>query len=136
MREELEKKDEIEQKRTGAKGPAPGDDTWVWLTSYSRVPVSKKYYWNKKMVFMPSSNDSLNWQFENINIDGAAYIIFVILNCFSIFFSIRLFKVFVRLHKITVHLVYKDPKVQLAYQVPKEIKEITERQGHLGKLVL
>lgn len=40
MRPELEEKDSIEMKRTGAKGPAPGDDTWVWLTSYSRVPVS------------------------------------------------------------------------------------------------
>ncbi|CAG9564235.1 unnamed protein product [Danaus chrysippus] len=38
MRPELEEKDSIEMKRTGAKGPAPGDDTWVWLTSYSRVP--------------------------------------------------------------------------------------------------
>lgn len=39
MRTELEEKDAIEMKRTGAKGPAPGGDTWVWLTSYSRVPV-------------------------------------------------------------------------------------------------
>ncbi|XP_050352585.1 uncharacterized protein LOC126774952 [Nymphalis io] len=38
MRPELEEKDAIEMKKTGAKGPAPGGDTWVWLTSYSRVP--------------------------------------------------------------------------------------------------
>ncbi|XP_049876577.1 uncharacterized protein LOC126374151 [Pectinophora gossypiella] len=38
MRPELEEKDAAEMRRTGAKGPAPGDDTWVWLTSYSRVP--------------------------------------------------------------------------------------------------
>ncbi|VVC93098.1 unnamed protein product [Leptidea sinapis] len=40
MRGELEEKDAIEMKRTGAKGPAPGGDTWVWLTSYSRVPYN------------------------------------------------------------------------------------------------
>lgn len=40
MRAELEEKDATEMRRTGAKGPAPGGDTWVWLTSYSRVPVS------------------------------------------------------------------------------------------------
>ncbi|XP_041984338.1 uncharacterized protein LOC121736935 [Aricia agestis] len=38
MRPELEEKDAAEMKRTGEKGPAPGGDTWVWLTSYSRVP--------------------------------------------------------------------------------------------------
>ncbi|CAB3229100.1 unnamed protein product [Arctia plantaginis] len=38
MRPELEEKDAAEMRRTGAKGPAPGGDTWVWLTSYSRVP--------------------------------------------------------------------------------------------------
>ncbi|KAL4705632.1 hypothetical protein ACJJTC_002018 [Scirpophaga incertulas] len=38
MRPELEDKDEAEMRRTGSKGPAPGGDTWVWLTSYSRVP--------------------------------------------------------------------------------------------------
>ncbi|KAJ0174299.1 hypothetical protein K1T71_010445 [Dendrolimus kikuchii] len=38
MRAELEEKDAAEMRRTGAKGPAPNDDTWVWLTSYSRVP--------------------------------------------------------------------------------------------------
>ncbi|XP_063894383.1 uncharacterized protein LOC135117890 [Helicoverpa armigera] len=38
MRPELEEKDAAEMRKTGAKGPAPGGDTWVWLTSYSRVP--------------------------------------------------------------------------------------------------
>lgn len=42
MRSELEEKDAVEMRKTGAKGPAPGGDTWVWLTSYSRVPVSMK----------------------------------------------------------------------------------------------
>ena len=27
-------------KKTGLKGAAPGGDSWVWLTSYSRIPVS------------------------------------------------------------------------------------------------
>lgn len=40
MQAELEEKDAAEMRRTGAKGPAPGGDTWVWLTSYSRVPVN------------------------------------------------------------------------------------------------
>lgn len=43
MRPELEEKDAAEMRKTGAKGPAPGGDTWVWLTSYSRVPVSYNY---------------------------------------------------------------------------------------------
>ncbi|XP_063626917.1 uncharacterized protein LOC134798420 isoform X1 [Cydia splendana] len=38
MRGELEEKDAEQMRKTGAKGPAPGGDTWVWLTSYSRVP--------------------------------------------------------------------------------------------------
>lgn len=46
MRSELEEKDALEMKKTGAKGPAPGGDTWVWLTSYSRVPVSANIYTN------------------------------------------------------------------------------------------
>lgn len=40
IKSQLEMKDTNEMKRTGAKGAAPGGDTWVWLTSYSRVPVS------------------------------------------------------------------------------------------------
>ncbi|XP_072942798.1 uncharacterized protein [Epargyreus clarus] len=40
MRAELEEKDAAEMRKTGAKGPAPGGDTWVWLTSYSRVPYN------------------------------------------------------------------------------------------------
>lgn len=40
IRQELEKKDADYLKRTGLKGAAPGGDTWVWLTSYSRIPVS------------------------------------------------------------------------------------------------
>ncbi|XP_034835298.1 uncharacterized protein [Maniola hyperantus] len=38
IKSQLEMKDTNEMKRTGAKGAAPGGDTWVWLTSYSRVP--------------------------------------------------------------------------------------------------
>lgn len=40
IREELETKDELERQKTGNKGTAPGGDSWVWLTSYSRIPVS------------------------------------------------------------------------------------------------
>lgn len=40
IKSELEKKDDEIRKRTGLKGAAPGGDEWVWLTSYSRVPVS------------------------------------------------------------------------------------------------
>lgn len=39
LRHELEKKDAEVLKRTGLKGAAPGGDSWVWLTSYSRIPV-------------------------------------------------------------------------------------------------
>lgn len=40
MRSELENRDETVRKQTGNKGAAPGGDSWVWLTSYSRIPVS------------------------------------------------------------------------------------------------
>ncbi|KAL3289105.1 hypothetical protein HHI36_003546 [Cryptolaemus montrouzieri] len=40
MRESLESKDEIRRQQSGGKGGAPGGDSWVWLTSYSRIPVS------------------------------------------------------------------------------------------------
>lgn len=39
LRGELEAKDEKQRQLTGNKGAAPGGDTWVWLTSYSRIPV-------------------------------------------------------------------------------------------------
>lgn len=39
LRHELEKKDAEVLKRNNLKGAAPGD-SWVWLTSYSRIPVS------------------------------------------------------------------------------------------------
>lgn len=39
LRHELEAKDEVERSRTGNKGAAPGGDSWVWLTSYCRMPV-------------------------------------------------------------------------------------------------
>lgn len=42
LRHELEAKDDVERARTGHKGAAPGGDAWVWLTSYSRIPVSKQ----------------------------------------------------------------------------------------------
>lgn len=38
LRSELEKKDAEIIRKTGQKGAAPGGDTWVWLTSYSRIP--------------------------------------------------------------------------------------------------
>uniref|UniRef100_A0A182MBY3 Ig-like domain-containing protein n=1 Tax=Anopheles culicifacies TaxID=139723 RepID=A0A182MBY3_9DIPT len=39
LRSELEKKDAEIIRKTGLKGAAPGGDSWVWLTSYSRIPV-------------------------------------------------------------------------------------------------
>ncbi|KAK9877447.1 hypothetical protein WA026_018557 [Henosepilachna vigintioctopunctata] len=38
MRENLETKDELRRQQNGGKGAAPGGDSWVWLTSYSRIP--------------------------------------------------------------------------------------------------
>lgn len=43
MRRELEKKDDEIKRTTGLKGAAPGGDEWAYLTSYSRVPVSKAF---------------------------------------------------------------------------------------------
>lgn len=40
LRHELEKKDAEALKKSGLKGAAPGGDAWVWLTAYSRIPVS------------------------------------------------------------------------------------------------
>lgn len=40
LRSDLEKKDLETMKKTGHKGAAPGGDSWVWLTTYSRIPVS------------------------------------------------------------------------------------------------
>ncbi|GLV40608.1 uncharacterized protein CBL_04410 [Carabus blaptoides fortunei] len=39
LKHELEAKDEIEKARTGLKGAAPAGDSWVWLTSYCRIPL-------------------------------------------------------------------------------------------------
>lgn len=52
MRAELEDRDAAEMKKTGAKGAAPGGDTWVWLTSYSRVPVSKRSNHLRNLSFL------------------------------------------------------------------------------------
>jgi hypothetical protein len=38
IRSQLERRDAEVVKKTG-KGAAPGGDEWVWLTSYSRIPV-------------------------------------------------------------------------------------------------
>lgn len=38
LRPELEKNDTEIMKKTGLKGSAPRGDSWVWLTSYSRIP--------------------------------------------------------------------------------------------------
>lgn len=40
LRSTLEAKDDIIRQQTGNKGAAPGGDSWIWLTSYSRIPVS------------------------------------------------------------------------------------------------
>lgn len=52
LRHELEAKDDVERARTGNKGAAPGGDAWVWLTSYSRIPVRQKKIFLKKS-FVP-----------------------------------------------------------------------------------
>lgn len=49
MRRELEKKDEDMKKMTGQKGTAPGGDDWTYLTSFSRVPVSR---WKSPNAFL------------------------------------------------------------------------------------
>lgn len=54
LRSELEKKDAEIIKKTGMKGAAPGGDTWVWLTSYSRIPVSKHEAPKIKNIFIES----------------------------------------------------------------------------------
>ncbi|CRL01738.1 CLUMA_CG014954, isoform A [Clunio marinus] len=38
LRPELEKNDTEIMKKSGLKGAAPKGDSWVWLTSYSRIP--------------------------------------------------------------------------------------------------
>lgn len=38
LRPEMEKNDTEIMKKTGWKGAAPKGDSWVWLTSYSRIP--------------------------------------------------------------------------------------------------
>lgn len=38
LRPELERNDTTIMKKTGLKGAAPRGDSWVWLTSYSRIP--------------------------------------------------------------------------------------------------
>lgn len=40
MKDSLKTKDEIKRQQNGGKGAAPGGDSWVWLTSNSRIPVS------------------------------------------------------------------------------------------------
>lgn len=40
LRSTLEAKDDLIRQQTGNKGAAPGGDSWIWLTSYSRIPVS------------------------------------------------------------------------------------------------
>ncbi|KAJ3650091.1 hypothetical protein Zmor_021799 [Zophobas morio] len=44
LRGALEAKDELIRQQTGNKGAAPGGDSWIWLSSYSRIPVSQKSY--------------------------------------------------------------------------------------------
>lgn len=44
MRENLEEKDEEIMRKTGNKGAAPGGDSWIWVTSSSRIPVGFLIY--------------------------------------------------------------------------------------------
>lgn len=39
LRADLEAREDKYRKASGGKGSAPGGDSWVWLTSYSRIPV-------------------------------------------------------------------------------------------------
>lgn len=63
IRHELEKKDAEYLKRTGLKGAAPGGDAWVWLTSYSRIPVSVRVQWRwlKCSVHVQSNGIRVVW---------------------------------------------------------------------------
>lgn len=40
LKSELEKNDTELMKKTGLKGAAPGGDSWVWMTAYSRLKTS------------------------------------------------------------------------------------------------
>lgn len=54
LRTELEKNDTERMKRTGLKGAAPNGDTWVWLTSYSRIPFEAiQGFCNKTKEYCP-----------------------------------------------------------------------------------
>ncbi|KAG5872765.1 hypothetical protein JTB14_005797 [Gonioctena quinquepunctata] len=46
IRGNLEEKDEEIKRKTGSKGAAPGGDSWIWVTSSSRIPET---------IFLPHS---------------------------------------------------------------------------------
>lgn len=60
IRHELEKKDAEFLKRTGLKGAAPGGDAWVWLTSYSRIPVSVSDCSSVRRVYKTTSTCAMS----------------------------------------------------------------------------
>lgn len=53
LRADLEARDEKHRKMTGSKGAAPNGDSFVWLTSYSRIPVSQLIYMEFFVFFNP-----------------------------------------------------------------------------------
>ncbi|XP_044746573.1 uncharacterized protein LOC123308096 isoform X1 [Coccinella septempunctata] len=60
MKESLETKDEIRRQQNGGKGAAPGGDSWVWLTSYSRIPEKAlEGYCKKVQQFCPPGKPGL-----------------------------------------------------------------------------
>lgn len=75
LRADLEAREDKYRKATGGKGSAPGGDSWVWLTSYSRIPVScfffvfcfnrvhlkhEEIYSTQKMIFLMISRYTYN----------------------------------------------------------------------------
>ncbi|CAH1169822.1 unnamed protein product [Phaedon cochleariae] len=54
MRGSLEEKDEEIMRKTGNKGAAPGGDSWIWVTSSSRIPEKAlEGYCQKVQEFCP-----------------------------------------------------------------------------------
>lgn len=79
LRHELEKKDADVLKRTGLKGAAPGGDSWVWLTSYSRIPVRFSTFYKCLNTYNAYCIDKLCQHMFYLTLLRIFY--FLILNC-------------------------------------------------------
>ncbi|KAJ8924524.1 hypothetical protein NQ315_007322 [Exocentrus adspersus] len=56
IRTDLEEKDEEIRRQTGNKGAAPGGDSWIWVTSSSRIPEKAlEGYCQKVQEFCPKA---------------------------------------------------------------------------------